>query len=420
MSNGQLSPQDAFVHGQLINLIRSGRANTRPALVRATGLSRRIVSECVSQAVETGLVDDSEFAVADIGRPSRLLRFRSEVGVVYVGVIESSQLWAAVATLSGSLVDSMHLTWDAAVGPVDTLNALKQMFEQLAARGHATPWAIGIGVSGIVDFQRGRLVSSPLLTGWTDFSIRSFLRQHYDAPVWVERDVNVMALGEWHLGSPATEDDLMYVLVDEEVGAAVVTQGLIHRGRSGATGAIGHMRVTDDPSFPCRCGRTGCLDAVVAGWSLAERLSARAMESAFLAARIRGKELLTAEDVGDAARAGDPVAAEEVRARIRFLGSALAPHVNFANPGTLVIGGGLIRIGDWTVDLLEQALREGLTPDALEPLSIRAASLDYREGLVGSAILAVEQLFAADTVGLWIDQGSPVGRAASLQDLLAD
>ena len=38
MSNGQPSPQEVFVLGQLINLIRSGQATTRPALEQATGL----------------------------------------------------------------------------------------------------------------------------------------------------------------------------------------------------------------------------------------------------------------------------------------------------------------------------------------------------------------------------------------------
>jgi predicted NBD/HSP70 family sugar kinase len=244
------------------------------------------------------------------------------------------------------------------------------------------------------------------------------MRDHYDVPVWVDRDVNLMALGEWHKGSPRSQRDLMYLQVDEEVGAAVVSRGSLFRGDAGAAGHIGHSQVTDDPKVVCRCGRTGCLEAVVSGWSLVERLSARVDESPFLATRMQANGHITAQDVGDAARADDPIAINEIAAAIRVMGMAAATYVNFANPGTLVIGGGMRRVGAWTVDLLEAELKSRLTAAAGADLTVRAASLNFLEGLVGGAILAVEQLFGPSAVGLWIDNGTPVGRAAALQRAL--
>lgn len=418
MTGGQPSPQEIYIHGRLINLIRSGQATTRPTLEQATGLGRRVVAHRVQQAIDAGLIDDSTYTSSEIGRPSRVLRFRAEVGLVYVGMIESSQLWAAVATLDGELVDSLHQDWDSDVGAEATLTALKRMFGRLGRRARIQPWAIGIGISGLVDFERGRLVSSLLLPGWDDFSVRAWMRDQYDVPVWVERNTNLMALGEWHRGSPRSQRDLMYLMVDEEVGAAVVSRGRLFRGDSGAAGDIGHSQVTDDPTVLCKCGRTGCLEAVVSGWSLVTRLSARLDESPYLSVRMQTSGRINAQDIGDAARAGDPVAYGEVAAGIRVLGSAVANYVNFANPGTLVIGGGMLRVGSWTVELLETEIRSRLTAGAGADLLIRAASLDHREGLVGAAILAVEQLFGPSSVGLWIDNGTPVGRAAALQRAL--
>lgn len=418
VSNGQPSPQEVFVLGQLINLIRSGQATTRPALEQATGLGRRVVAQRIQLAIDAGLIDDTTFVASEIGRPSRLLRFREDAGHVYVGLIESNEMWAAVATLAGDLVDSLHHEWNAAVGPESTMTTLLQMFERLARRTRIQPWAIGIGVSGTVDFERGRLVSWPLLPGWDGFSPRAWMRDHYDVPVWVERDVNLMALGEWHKGSPRSQRDLMYLQVDEEVGAAVVSRGSLFRGDAGAAGHIGHSKVTDDPNFVCKCGRTGCLEAVVSGWSLVERLSARIDESPFLAARLQANGHITAQDIGDAARADDPLAVDEIAGAIRVMGSAAATYVNFANPGTLVIGGGMRRVGAWTVDLLEAEIRSRLTAAAEADLAVRSASLNFLEGLIGGAILAVEQLFGPSSVGLWIDNGTPVGRAAALQRAL--
>jgi predicted NBD/HSP70 family sugar kinase len=108
-----------------------------------------------------------------------------------------------------------------------------------------------------------------------------------------------------------------------------------------------------------------------------------------------------------------------VAASVRAVGAAAANHINFANPGTVVVGGRVLRLGTWTVDMLESEIRGRLTTIANRDLKIRAASLDHREGLAGAAILAVEQLFGPAAVGLWIDSGSPIGRAAALQGALA-
>jgi predicted NBD/HSP70 family sugar kinase len=334
-------------------------------------------------------------------------------------MIEPVQIWAAVATLDGQLIASLHQVWDSERGPEKTLTALKGMFDRLERKTGGSPWAIGIGISGAVDFERGKVIASSMLPGWDGFSVRGWLREHYDAPVWVDNDVNLMALGEWHHGSPRDGRDLLYLLVDEEVGAALITTGRLLRGDSGAAGGIGHTRVTDDPDALCRCGLTGCLEAVSSGWSIVQRLTARADESPRLAAALRMNGSLTAEDVGHAARDGDRLAMAEVTASIRAVGAAAAGYVNFANPGTVVIGGGLLRVGEWTVGMLEAQIRGRLTALAGRDLTIRPSSLDHREGLAGAAILAVEQLFGPAAVGLWIENGSPIGRGAALQSALA-
>lgn len=407
------------MHGQVINLVRRGEATSRPALEQKTGFGRKVVAQRVQHAIDVGLIDDSTVALsADPGRPSRFLRFRADAGIVYAGMIESTQLRAAVATLDGQLVASLHRIWDSELGPEPTLAALKDMFDRLERKSRSTPWAIGIGISGAVDFGRGRVIASPMLPGWDGFSLRGWLRENYDSPVWVENDVHLMALGEWHRGHPREDRDLLYLMVDEEVGAALISGGRLVRGDSGAAGNIGHSRVTDDPAALCRCGLTGCLEAVSSGWSLVQRLAARADESPLLAAVLRETGALTAEDVGDAAREGDPLALDEVAKSIREVGAAAANYINFANPRTVVVGGGMLRVGNWTVDMLETEIRGRLTAIANRDLHIRAASLDHREGLVGAAILAVEQLFSPAAVGLWIDNGSPIGRGAALQGSL--
>ena len=408
------SPQEAYIHGQLINLVRTGRAVTRPALEQETRLGRKVVTQRVQQAIDVGLLEDGDLAPSAGGRPSRLLRFRTEAGHVYAGMLGATEMTAAVATLDGTLVASLHADWDASTGPEATLEVLDGLFSRLARRTRTEPWAFGIGVAGPVDFATGRLVDPPIMPGWDGYSVRSWFRERYDAPVWLDNDVNLMALGEWHKGQPQDGRDLLYVFVDEGVGAGLVSRGNVFRGDTGAAGDIGHLQVTDDPSVLCRCGQTGCLEAVTGGWGLVRRMTERAAESPVMSARLAERGQLTAEDVGLAARAGDPLAAEEVVRGARLIGVTAANLVNFVNPGTVVFGGGALRVGDSVYETFRETLLRRTSTLAAQQLRVRTASLDFREGVTGAAILAIEQLFAPSSVGLWIEHGSPVGHAVPL------
>lgn len=420
MSSTTPSPQESFIHGRLINLVRTGRAVTRPALEQETGLGRKVVTQRVQQAIDVGLLEDGELAPSAGGRPSRLLRFRAEAGHVFAGMIAATELTAAVLTLDGTLVASLHEDWNAADRPEETLEILDGLFVRLARKTRTEPWAFGIGVSAPVDFSTGRLVDPPIMPGWNGYSVRSWFRDRYDAPVWVDNDVNLMALGEWHKGEPRDGRDLLYILIDEGIGAGLVSRGQVFRGDTGAAGDIGHIQVTDDPAVVCRCGQTGCLEAVTGGWGLVRQLAPRVTESPALSARVaQHGGPLTTEDVGLAARAGDPVASEAVLRGARVVGVTVANLVNFMNPRTVVVGGGALRVGVEVFTTLEETVRGRITKLAAQRLRMRPASLDFREGVTGAGILAIEQLFAPSSVGLWIEYGSPIGHAAPLQRMAA-
>src|SRR4051794_31397436 len=121
MSSTTPSPQQAFVHGQLINLVRTERAVTRPALEQETGLGQKVVAQRVQQAIDAGLLENADLAPSNGGRPSRVLRFRAEAGHIFAGMIGATEMTAAVTTLDGTLLASLHEDWDAADRPDETL-----------------------------------------------------------------------------------------------------------------------------------------------------------------------------------------------------------------------------------------------------------------------------------------------------------
>ncbi|MCQ0005041.1 ROK family protein [Actinomadura madurae] len=141
-------------------------------------------------------------------------------------------------------------------------------------------------------------------------------------------------------------DDFLLVKIGTGIGCGIVVDGAIYRGVSGSAGDIGHIRVDDDGPI-CACGNAACLEAYFGGAALARdaEAAARSGESAQLAALLETHGELTAEHVGEAAAAGDPVAVQIIREGGRHVGQVLAGLVSFFNPGLVIIAGGVAGLG---------------------------------------------------------------------------
>lgn len=415
------SARDILVLAQIVDLVRAGAATTRPDLEAITGLGRTVVNDRVREGVELGVLAEVEAAPSGQrrGRPSRSIRFRTEAGVLLAASLGEVSLHAAVTDLDGRDLAREFRSIDVADGPEKALRAVHESFRRLLKKvGSPAPvWAIGVGLPSPIDYATGRVVTPRTIPGWAGFDVRSWLAGRYDVPVWVDNEVNLMALGEWERGEPQERRDLLYVKVATGIGSGLVTDGRLHRGDSGAAGDIGHVRVTDDPSAVCRCGKTGCLEALAGGWALVRALTgrARAGDSPFLADRLAAQGHLTAEDIGQATEAGDEVARSVVTTAARVTGTAIAGVVNFANPGTLVLGGGVIRDSPLFFEEFRSAVLDGAIELATQRLTIRTASLAETGGTTGAALLAAENLLRPAALQIWLADGTPVGSAARLQ-----
>ena len=148
------------------------------------------------------------------------------------------------------------------------------------------------------------------MPGWDGYPVRERFAERYGAPVWVDNDVNILALGEWRSGIAVGHDNVVVVKIGTGIGAGIISNGRIHRGAQGAAGDVGHIQVVDAASIVCRCGNVGCLEALAGGAALARDGEAAAVSdrSERLRVALDQHGRVTAEDVARAASFGDPVA----------------------------------------------------------------------------------------------------------------
>ncbi|MGB8941632.1 MAG: ROK family transcriptional regulator, partial [Streptomyces sp.] len=321
--------------GEVLALLRTGAAETRADIARMTGLARSTVSQRVDALIAHGFLIEEADGGSTGGRPPRRLRLRTREHTVAGIDLGASHCRVALLDIGGEMLALREDPLSIADGPQKVLGHVERTLHTLldeAARAPASLQAIGVGVPGPVEFSTGRPVDPPIMPGWHQYPIPEFFAERFGPRALVDNDVNVMALAEQRRAFPDTRY-LLYIKVGTGIGCGIVADGRLHRGAQGSAGDIGHIRVGDIED-PCRCGNSGCLEAVAGGAAIARKLSAL------------GLEATSGSDVVRLVKSGNRDAVRMVREAGRAVGEVLAGLVNFFNPDTVVVGGALAAVHD--------------------------------------------------------------------------
>jgi predicted NBD/HSP70 family sugar kinase len=394
---GNAGRGSATSSGALLQLIIDGRATTRTELASITGLARSTVSQRLDPLVEQGLVRETGEGPSTGGRPPMVVAFNRDAGVVLAADLGATHARLGVADLGGEPLAEHSQELNIGEGPERVLTIVQERFGALLAESGKTSSdvrGIGMGLPGPVEFASGTPVSPPIMPGWNEYPVRAFFREHYDAPVFVDNDVNIMALGEYSQVWRNTVRDLLYVKVGTGIGCGIICGGVLHRGAEGAAGDIGHIRLSGADDALCRCSNVGCVEAVAGGGALARRLSEL------------GYEARTPSDVVDLVLAGNPEAVRLVRTAGRQIGEILAGTVNLLNPAVIVIGGRIAAAQEQLLAGVREIVYQRSLPLATRHLQIVRSELGSRAGIMGAAVLVLDELLSPEAID------NSLGRAA--------
>jgi predicted NBD/HSP70 family sugar kinase len=357
---------------------------SRHAMAEQLGFSKSKANALIAGLVDQGLLAEAGLQRSSGGRRAENLQLHAGLGVL-VGIdIGATSLDVAVLRPDLTVLAQHDEPADVREGPAVVLARVRTLMRELLIRcGHSARdvLGIGIGVPGPVNFEIGQLVNPPLMPAWDSFSIRDYLREDYAAPVFVDNDVNLMALGElWRLKRSLT--NFLVIKIGTGIGCGIVCHGEVYRGAAGSAGDVGHICV-DQEGPRCHCGNLGCVEAMAAG--------PEAGESAVLAECLRVHGRIDAIDVGQASRGGDTAANGIIQCAGSLIGQMLASVVNFFNPSHVFIGGGITRIGPLFLAAVRQSVYQRSLALSTRHLEIQYTPLGVQGGLIGAGVLAMHE-----------------------------
>ena len=272
----------------------------------------------------------------------------------------------------GGEVVAQHRAETDTAGPGDVIELLAEVAGHLQ-RTAGEPRAVGVGAPGLVS-EDGRLARAPNLPGVQDLLLRDRLARTLKVPVVVENDAAAAAWGEFAVGAAVDARSMLAVTLGTGVGGGIVLDGHLMRGAHGFAAEIGHMTVREG-GRPCVCGKRGCWEAYASGSALG-RLARERMG-------------LSGEAATAAAVRGD---AEALVLLMEYAGEValgLGSLIEVLDPEMVVIGGGLVEVGDVLLAPVRSALPALVYSwEHREPTPVVAAQLGERAGAIGSALLA--------------------------------
>lgn len=388
--------------GKIARVLLKRAAISRSAISEITGWSKAKTSQAIRGLVSNGCLIEAGEGMSQGGRKPRLLHINGQLGYVLGIDIGATSIDMVLADAAGQFLQTRSAPADVRQAPGPFLQRCCELaLEMLQAHGCQTAevLAVGVGVPGPVNFNRGVLVAPPLMPDWENFPVRAFFKETFrNATVIVDNDVNIMALGEQYAGDGASVEQFIFVKIGTGIGSGIISNGVMHRGSTGCAGDIGHICV-DKQGPICRCGNTGCLEAMAAGPAIAEKAmqAARNGSSSLLSQMLAANGgVLRSEDVNIACREGDQAALEIIRASGQMIGEVLAGLVNFFNPSHIFIGGGITHFDNHLLVAIRRAVLRRSLPLATANLAIQYSRLGAQCGVKGAVALAREYLFMGE------------------------
>jgi glucokinase-like ROK family protein len=348
----------------IMHHLREHAPISRASLAEMTGLNKTTVSSLVRELIERQFVREVGYEAPggrSAGRLAMLLTLDPEAGYIISAEIGVDFLLVICTNFAPEVIWRRKETIDPDMGQqhiIDRLLALLRQAMDIGCQSCHTLLGIAVGLHGLVDQTTGTLLFAPNL-GWENVPLRAILQEITNAPILIDNEANLAALGEHYFGAAQGFNEVLYITASVGLGGGIVHGGQVYYGVTGIGAEFGHMTMDPDGEL-CNCGNRGCWETQVsqrALFRLIRRGIGQGRESLINELSGDNPAIITVPMVVEAARAGDRLALAALQIVGHNLGIGIASLVNALNPELVVFGGALSLAAEFLMPVVEIELK---------------------------------------------------------------
>jgi predicted NBD/HSP70 family sugar kinase len=368
--------------GRVLQVLFDLGPTSRAELARLIRVNRATITGIVQPLIDEGLLMEGAPLPAggSGGKRARPLKFSPKARLVGAMEVQAGYVRSALVSWTGEVIAENRERFPvkgADPGPV--IDAIVTCTSRTLAGSRQQPLGFGIAAAGMVDTDRGVIVKvnlAPILSG---LALGPLLRERLGLPVYIDHHPRAMLLADRWFGAGRGARNFSALYVDDVLGGALLLDGHLHRGPSGAGGEFGHTFVQLDGDL-CRCGRRGCWETVATTYWL--RRAARA-------AGLPGAARMNARRLTGLAEADAPGANELLDRYARNIAVGVANLQQILAPNLFILHGDVVGGGERLRRAIEAHVHRLVPPRPGSDLQIALGDLGDRATLRGAAGLVL-------------------------------
>ncbi|HEY1762303.1 MAG TPA: ROK family transcriptional regulator [Acidimicrobiales bacterium] len=316
--------------------MRLAKITTRTEIGEQLGLSPASISRIVRRLLNEGLVLEEPGESEGLGRNANAIRFNELAGSVIAIDLGGTKCLGVLADLLGNVLYEEERPSFANGNPEENLLTTIENLFKASLELELPVRSLGIGIPAVLDPDTGLITSGPNVQ-WEDFDLVSLLRGRLDEPFIIDNDVNLAALGEAWRGIGVDAHSFVTFSFGTGIGAAVVIDGELIRGRHNAAGEVGNILA--DRSQIQNFGPN--LEHLISGAALvngAREYMAKSPEKSELS-----QIEITPRSIFEAASRGDGVAQQVISDLVEHIALVVTNCIAFIDPELVVFEGSIGR-----------------------------------------------------------------------------
>ncbi|MDR1196103.1 MAG: ROK family protein [Endomicrobium sp.] len=308
---------------------------------------------------------------------------------LYLGIdMGGTSIKIAVVDAKGLITEETSIKTDLNQSPAKLANDIARQAALL--KNYPKIKSIGIGIAGDIDCEKGVVRFSPNLPKWRNVKLKQIIEKLTKKNVFVDNDANTAAIGAFWLDAGGKSDNLICITLGTGVGGGLIFGKKLYRGKTCTAGEIGHITI-DSQGHKCNCGNRGCAETYI-GANYVARYSVDYLKThkSKIIDDMTGKDYskITPKVLYDAALKGDKTSVEIWKYVGEKLGVLLADIVNFINPDTIILCGGVSLAGKFLIDPAQKEMKERSFQTAYKACKLQVSHYTSKLGVVGAAMLA--------------------------------
>lgn len=376
--------------GTVFRLIDEHGPISRISLAKKAELAPASITKITRELVEAHLIHETEFPEFGFrGRPAVGLKLDSEGWQFLCIRVNRGNLLFSLRELDNKLVTEQVFDFPQEYSD-DFLNhflaAIDSFFQQHQSQVERLT-AISITMNAIVDPIQGIIHSSPYYL-IKDIPLASHIHAKTGVAVFLQHSVTAWTMAEALYGAAKKNNNVLQIVIDDIIGAGVISNGKTLHANSHSAIEIGHTKVIDSDNA-CYCGAKGCLETEISLPRLIKKAQQLATQNSN---SILHQAPITIETLCDAILIGDKAAIELINFVANKLGFILAVMVNIFDPEKIVIGSPLCQAKSIFFPLIQENIKQYVMPRYAKSLIIEE-TVFKNTGTLPAATLVKEALY---------------------------